>query len=103
MDKKIIYVKLIKGCDPIDHFEQSYQRGNDNKQNYYYNLNQGSEIEDINDNSSHYIIGLIHSNKKIELAYLGLCNKHTNNKGVSLVLDIKVKMENCTSIENIQI
>lgn len=40
MDKKIIYVKLIKGCDPIDHFEQSYQRGNDNKQNYYYNLNQ---------------------------------------------------------------
>lgn len=102
MDKKIIYVKLIKGCDPIDHFEQSYQRGNDNKQNYYYNLNQGSEIEDINDNSSHYIIGLIHSNKKIELAYLGLCNKHINNKGVSLVLDIKVKMENCTSIENIQ-
>ena len=102
MDKKIIYVKLIKGCDPIDRFEQSYQRGNDNKQNYYYNLNQGSEIEDINDNSSHYIIGLIHSNKKIELAYLGLCNKHINNKGVSLVLDIKVKMENCTSIENIQ-
>ena len=65
-------------------------------------MNQGSEIEDINDNSSHYIIGLIHSNKKIELAYLGLCNKHINNKGVSLVLDIKVKMENCTSIENIQ-
>lgn len=103
MDNKIIYVKLIKGCDPIDHFEQSYQTRNDNKQNYYYyNLNQGSEIEDINDNSLHYIIGLIHSNKKIELAYLGLCNKHTNNKGVSLLLDIKVKMENCTSIENIQ-
>ena len=24
MDKKIIYVKLIKGCDPIDHFEQTF-------------------------------------------------------------------------------
>lgn len=102
MINKNIYIKLKCGCYANKYFENSYIEQSDS---YYYNFNkQRAEELGIDQNlldREYYLIALIHNNGKISSAYLGTGKIHQNEKGYSLKLNIKSKLNYGTAIKNI--
>lgn len=102
MNSKNIYIKLKNDCEPIKYFENSYT---DKEKKYFYNLSEKSindlNINEVSVNSEYYLIAIIHDKEEINYAYLGTGIIIKNNKGVSIKLNIKSKLELGTAIKNI--
>ena len=102
MNSRNMYIKLKKDCEPIKYFEWAYR---DREKSYFYNLNEKSvnelNIAKTSVNSEYYLIALIHDKDKISYAYLGTGWIINSDRGFSIKLNIKAKLEFGTAIKNI--
>lgn len=101
MSNKIIYIKLVQGCEPIQHFIDSYKTS----EYRFYNIAGASQPEHLTENlkfdETHYIIALVHNGNNIINSYLGEGSFEKKEKGYSIKYKIKTTLDNCTAIENI--
>ena len=105
MNANIIFIKLKSGCKAVQHFEDSYKDVKSEKDHFY---NIGKDNENAENkvlpfvSKECYIVALEYekkiSSKKddnaydIKKCYLGIGKPIKNQKGVSIKLDIKVKL-----------
>lgn len=101
MSNKIIYIKLLEGCEPIQRLDDSL---NNNDERYYAITNQNLtklSNEDLRSDENYYVIALVHNTKEITKTYLGEGNIEKDKKGYRINYIIKTSLDNCTAIENI--
>lgn len=94
-NNKVIIIKLKSGCQPIEYFENSYNKVGTQS---YYNINEEDcdyFAENLKVNETYRLVAIIYDNSnKLFEAYLGSGDFIKNSKGYSLLLNIKIKSNN---------
>lgn len=106
MSKKIIYIKLKTGCEPIKRFEESYGYFKDNDNDFnrrFYGLTDAADYG-IVEGEEYYICALVYLGdlrEKCEYtaAYLGIARFVSENTRLYHI--IQAKLEKGTSLDNL--
>lgn len=104
MGNKVIYIKLKRGCPPIQYFEESYSK----KIKRYYNFSTEYDVSCINeltDSEEYFIFALVYENNEeskntIVRAFLGKAHYMSENK--SLCIEVSYSSADCTTIRNLR-
>lgn len=103
MDNKIVYVKLKEGCEPLNHFENSFV--SNGTSNNYYNIAEQTDISRLTAQltlgEKYYLVALVHNKCEIKQVYLGYGIFNKTSKGYSFKLEIKTHRNHCISTQNI--
>lgn len=103
MENKIIYIKLIKDCKPIQYFEESYS---ENKTRYYNfpSNHDVSYLNELTDKSEYYFFALVYENNglenKINKAFLGTGCYSAENQSLNFL--VKYASSECTTTKNLR-